>query len=136
MKIHPVCSYLMALAIYQSEGFTFQSTQTRTSAFIGTHVRTQYQSEQTSCNTSRNRRSITMYEPSFDPPRKSSVQNNLNPVQHNSNSGFWIALDDTKKWISGLLSASGKNNPHGRKEVAYQCELNQYPLGAIAGIFR
>ena len=135
MKLHTVCSYLMALATYQSEGFTFQSTQTRASTFIGTNVRTQYRSNQTA-NTNRNRRSITMYEPSFDPPRKSSVQKNLNSVQHNSNSGFWIALDDTKKWISGLLSASGQDNPHSRKEVAYQCELNQYPLGAIAGIFR
>jgi len=135
MKLRTVCSYLMALAIYQSEGFTFQSTQTRTSTFIGTNVRNQYRSDQTA-NKHRNRRSITMYEPSFDPPRKSSVQNILDSVQHNSNSGFWIALDDTKKWISGLLSSSCKDNPHGRKEVAYQCELNQYPLGAIAGIFR
>lgn len=124
MKLYSVLNFLIALG--QIEGFTIQSNPTK-SSFVGTNVRTiQYPSIQMS--SSYNRRSMTMYEPSFDPPRKTSVRK--------LKSGFWVALDHTEKWISETLSGSSTENPHARKEVTYECELNQYPLGSIAGIFR
>ena len=70
-----------------------------------------------------------MYESNFERPRKSHAQEKLK-------SGFWVALDHTEKWISQILSSSTKENPYARKEVFYDCELNQKTLGAIAGIFR
>lgn len=72
---------------------------------------------------------MTMYEPSFDPPDKVSAQKKLK-------AGFWVALDHTQKWISDTLSNSTRENPHDRKEVSYDCELNQQVLATIAGIFR
>jgi len=72
-----------------------------------------------------------MYEPNpgFDPSRQNSAQKKLK-------SGFWVALDHTENWISQTLARSPKGNPHDRKEVSYDCELNQHALGVIAGIFR
>lgn len=75
------------------------------------------------------RSEMTMYEPSFDPSDKASARKKLK-------AGFWVALDHTQKWISETLSNSTRENPHARKEVTYDCELNQQVLATIAGIFR
>ena len=78
----------------------------------------------------KNKNNLVMYDqPGFDPSRRNHAQKKLK-------SGFWVALDHTEHWISQVLASSTKENPHARKEVTYDCELNQYPLGVIAGIFR
>ena len=74
---------------------------------------------------------MTMFEPNpgnpgFDPRRKKAKKK--------LKSGFWVALDHTENWISQTLAKS-RGNPHDRNEVSYDCELNQYALGSIAGIF-
>ena len=130
--MHSVLSYtycMIALAPFQINGFTiqFQSNPT-SSTFVGNNARLKHSSIQRSIAS--NHRSMIMYEPSFDLPRRKAF------AQRKLNSGFWVALDHTEKWIAETLSSPSTENPHGRKEFTYECELNQYPLGTIAGIFR
>jgi len=118
---------LTFLAAIQGEGFSVIQSRPSSTTFTGTGMPKLVHRPASKLNA--NRDLTRMYEPAFDPPNQSSSQQKLN-------SGFWVALDHTKKWLSRTLSRATKENPHGRNEVSYDCELNQETAGAIAGIFR
>lgn len=126
-------SFLFAAS--QCQGFSLSGTysaslqSTSSSTFTGNSVRIHASTLTTQPHGQS--REMTMYEPNpgFDPSRQNSAQKKLK-------SGFWVALDHTENWISQTLARSPKGNPHDRKEVSYDCELNQHALGVIAGIFR
>lgn len=111
-------------ALQEIQGLSLQPKPSSRSTFMGNKTPSL---QCNGCGCSRSM--LTMYEPSFDPPDKASAQKKLK-------AGFWVALDHTEKWISETLSNASQENPHARKEVTYECELNQKVLGTIAGIFR
>jgi len=116
----------LAFALQSKLSSSYSSSCSSKSIFLGDVI-------QNCSSRSRNRRYrsgiMTMYEPAFDPSDKASARKKLK-------AGFWVALDHTEKWISDTLSSSTRENPHARKEVTYDCELNQQVLATIAGIFR